>query len=103
MSELDQRIQLIPLATDTPNSFGESVEAYGDPFPAWAKAEAIDGSDEMRAETFMSHLTMRFWVRYRVAVTSSYRVTWRGGTYNIAEVKPIGRKVWLELLCSEAK
>lgn len=100
---MDQRVALTPPASNARNSFGEDVVTMGDPIGAWAKAEAVDGSDEMRAETFMSHLTMRFWIRYRAAVTSSYQVTWRGTTYNVAEVKPIGRKVWLELACSEAK
>jgi len=101
---MDQRITLRPPADPlAQNSFGETVSEFSDSYTVWAKVESMDGADLLRAQTFMSHLTIRMWIRYRANVTSEFQITWRDKVYNIAEILPHGRRVFLEMVCSEAK
>jgi SPP1 family predicted phage head-tail adaptor len=101
--ELDQRLQLYPLV-ETRNTFGEVVGTYPDmEIEVWAKAEELDGADILIAQTFLSHLNVKFWIRYYAPLNSGYQVAWRGQRFNITEVLPHGRRAFNSMIASEAK
>jgi len=96
--KLDRKIT-IQAATHT-------VDAYGVPAPAWStfatmRAQLIQGSTEefIRAGGAAPEAVAVFRIRWIAGVTTSHRILHGGATFNIKELKEIGRRRGLELRC----
>lgn len=101
VDQLDQRVTL-SVPTEATNTSGESVETFTEAFKSWAMVDAMGGGETFQAMRTDTNARIRVWIRYREAVDTTYRVTWRGVDYNVSDVLQHGRRQFLELICVEA-
>lgn len=82
-------------------------DAYGAETISWttvatvpASAEPLAGREYLAMRQAQADISIRFRIRYLAGVSTSMRVQWRGGYYDILEViNPRARDRELELLC----
>ncbi|WP_312620418.1 phage head closure protein [Agrobacterium pusense] len=86
-------------------SFTSTVNEYGTPVQAWtdvatARAQIIQSSTEEYLTNGASDTTsIIFRTRYFEGVNTSSQVIYDGETFNVREVKEIGRRKGLDLRC----
>lgn len=86
-------------------SFTSTVNGYGTPVQAWtdvatARAQIIQSSTEEFLTNGASDTTsIIFRTRYFEGVNTSSQVVYDGETFNVREVKEIGRRKGLDLRC----
>ncbi|OCJ38031.1 phage head closure protein [Agrobacterium tumefaciens] len=89
----------------TIQSFTNTVNEYGTPIETWTdvatlRAQLIQSSTEEFLTNGASDTTsVIFRTRYFASVTTSSQIIYEGETFNVREVKEIGRRVGLELRC----
>lgn len=86
------------------DSYGQSVVTWAAVDTVWASAEPLQGRELFTAQAVHAKLTMRFVLRYRSDVESSWRVVYQDRPYDLVQ-DPIDvgdRRAYLELLCEEA-
>lgn len=89
---------------ETPDSYGQPVVTWTAVDTVWAAAEPLAGRELFAAQAVHAKLTMRFTLRYRDDVLSTWRVVYYGKSYELVQ-DPIDvddRRAYLELLCEEA-
>lgn len=81
-----------------------TVDAYGTPAESWATIAVVRGQlIQSSTEEFMrnfgasSEIAAVFCIRYRDGIKVADRITCDGITYDLKEVKELGRREWLDL------
>ncbi len=94
--------------TITIQSFTNTVNEYGTPIMTWndvatLRAQIVQSSTEefIRAGA-VDETVIIFRTRYLSGVTNADRIAYDGSTFNLKEVKEIGRRKGLELRCVRA-
>jgi head-tail adaptor len=92
----DQELTVLQYS-DTTNTIGEKVRAWGTPFTIRALIKELDSSDEMTTKTDMNitlHKVIKVWAWYDARLLSNRnKITWRGKDYNVIDTQEIyGRK-----------
>lgn len=100
---LDRRIEI-----GLPVNAGNSGEPWVPGAPAWqslafVRAQLVQGSTEefIRAFGEEHQGAAVFRIRYLAGVTLTHRVRYDGRTFDLKEIKEIGRRRGLELRCEE--
>ncbi|WP_320202389.1 phage head closure protein [Agrobacterium rosae] len=84
--------------TNTVNEYGTPIETWTD--VATVRAQIIQSStEEFLADGASDTTSIIFRTRYFVGVTTSSQVIYEGETFNVREVKEIGRRKGLDLRC----
>lgn len=89
----------------TVQSFTNTVNEYGTPIETWTdvatvRAQIIQSSTEEYLTNGASDTTsIIFRTRYFQGLTTSNQVIYEGETFNVREVKEIGRRKGLDLRC----
>lgn len=89
----------------TVQSFTSTVNDYGTPIETWTdvatvRAQIIQSStEEFLTSGATDETVIIFRTRYFGGVTTSSQVIYEGDTYNVREVKEIGRRKGLDLRC----
>lgn len=100
VGQLDRRITLFAPET-IQNAIGEEKEVDTVVCIPWAKVDEVSGGEDVDGKVL--HRTQRsFIVRYRDDINTkknNLKVDFEGTRYNVAHIKQIGRREYLELQC----
>lgn len=89
--------------TRSPNTYGETPQAWSDLAERWANVEPVTGKEITVGDQQQSQVTHRVQIRYDARVTADCRLIWEGRVLNVTAVMdPDGRKREMTLLCVEA-
>jgi len=95
--DLDTRLQLFqPVLTK--DSLGQDVETWQLAATVWGQPIPISGRERMTSAREVSEFDMRFRIRYRDGIDTTWRVGYEGGQFDIYSVAEIGRDEGLEIL-----
>lgn len=91
-----------PASPQAPDTYGDPADTFTDLATVWAEVLPVGSRRETVAEQLTLVNDFKVTIRYRADVNGTMRLSWRGRTLNIEAVQnPDGRKVALELTCSE--
>lgn len=92
----------IQAATETPNSFGEPVPAWGTVATTWAEFTNVSARERFAAEQMQGQIVATARIRYLAGVTPKMRLVFDGKTYLIRGVAPLkGVHREMELMLEE--
>ena len=94
--KLDRRVT-IERAALTTNDFGEVVEAWQCVATVWAQQRPNRGGERFAAQQTVGGKVLTFHIRYRSDLTTRDRLIYDGLTYNILDIREIGRRVVSEI------
>lgn len=96
---LDRRISL-QRATITQDSTGDEVLTWGTLTTVWAEAKPMRGAESFTAQQFIGKTPVTFRIRWSdatKAITVEDRIIFDERTFNILDVREIGRREGLEV------
>ena len=96
---LDRRVEL-RRATTTANAFNEPIATWATLAKVWAEAKPVLDAERQQAGQTLASKSYRFTIRYSTDVADldpRDRVLFDGRDYDIAGVKEIGRREFLEI------
>jgi SPP1 family predicted phage head-tail adaptor len=96
---LDRRITILR-ATTAANDFNELVQTWTDIATVWAEAKPVMDGEKIRAGETLALKSYRFTIRYSSDVADidpRDRLTFDGRTYDVQNVKEVGRREGLEI------
>jgi SPP1 family predicted phage head-tail adaptor len=97
---LDRRIT-IQRATITQNSTGEEIATWGTLATVWAELrQGKPGNEAYASQQFLGKTPLTFRIRWSTTVqvlTVKDRISYAGRTYDILDVREIGRREGLEI------
>lgn len=96
--KLDRKIDLLT-STSTTNDLGENVQTWSTSMSVWAQVKYRSGSEDFTDNIEVKSQGVSFIIRYQSAVTTKYRVSFNGETYEIDAISEPKRKELLELQC----
>ncbi len=101
--QLDREITIQEYSEGTPDEYGNSVPGYVD--VATVRAQLIQSTIEeyQRAYGEGANTAVIFRIRWTDQIETSSQITYGGKTFNIREIKEIGRRNGLELRCEEVR
>lgn len=96
--KLDRRI-IIERASVTALPSGEPVESWSPIATVWAQARPVRGDERFAARQLVGTAVMTFHMRYRadLALTVKDRIIYDGKTWDILDIREIGRRVVMEI------
>lgn len=97
---LTQRLTLLA-PTVTEDEHGQRVETYAQVAVVWAAVLSVRTQDQLAAQARDAVAEQRFRLRWRADVQGTWRVQWRGLTFEVlgVPVDVAGARVALDLLC----
>lgn len=101
--ELDRRVT-IRRATTTRDGYGQQINAWADAGSVWAKVDWVNDGEKWRAGELGVDLAARVTVRYSPGLVARQdRIAIDGEDYEVAGIKQIGRRQWLEITVTRAE
>lgn len=96
--KLDRRIT-IQRASIAASGSGEPVETWADLATVWAQARPVRGEERFATRQLVGTAVMTFYMRYRsdLAITVKDRISYDGKTWDILDVREVGRRVVTEI------
>jgi len=73
------------------------VDHWEEVLSTWAEVTNKQGYEQYEAQRLTSESATVFNIRYRAGITAKMRVVYQGAWYRIFSIKPIGRKMEMEL------
>lgn len=98
--QLDQRLTLLA-PTVAEDAHGQRVETFAAAGTVWAAVLSVRMQDQQAAQALNAVAEQRFRIRYRADVLGTWRVQWRGTTFEVLGM-PIdvqGARTALDLVC----
>lgn len=93
--KLDRRITIERASLQT-NAFNEEVEVWAPIATVWAQQRPNRGAERFTAQEIAGQAVMTFHIRYR-DVTVKDRIIYQGRTWNVTDVRELGRRVVTEI------
>lgn len=95
---LDRRI-VIQKKTLTHDEWGEEVETWADLMTVWAQQQPDRGDERFAHQQLLGTAAMTFVIRARpdLALTVEHRISYHGRTWDITDVRELGRNQGLEV------
>ena len=88
--------------TQAANAYGEPVEDWTTTKTVWGSVEPLRGNEYLSGRALSQVVDTRIRIRYYPDVSSEWRVTWNGHTYDIESVvNPRQLNKEMELMCTE--
>lgn len=99
--KLDRVIIIQGYAAGTPDEYGNSEPTFT-PFDIM-RAQLVQASTDefLKGAGELSQSVLVFRTRWLDALTTKHRIQYNGRSFNIREIKEIGRREGLELRCEE--
>lgn len=82
------------------NAFNEAVPVYATIASLWAQRTDASAAESYRAQEVGAQITARFKIRHSTlaaTITEKDRILFEDRTYNITQIRRIGRREWIEL------
>ena len=98
---LDRRITIQGKIT-TQDDFGGEVVTWGDVATVWAEELELRGIERYALRQFVGHALRTFRIRWSATVavvTTEHQIIYNGRTFDITDVREIGRREGIELDC----
>lgn len=100
IGQLDRRVTLFSRGTATPDAVGQAPINWVDAGTVWAELVPLQGVEVFAAQQVTSEQTIKFRIRYRADVDSTWRLVWQTQNYDITSVLPFGRRnEFTEIVC----
>lgn len=99
---LDRRVSF-KRATLTDDGFGQAETWADHGSPVWASFQPISDAERLRGGEVAASLTARFrlrWSEFSSGLTPKDRLVFDGREHDIAGVKEVGRREWVEVTAS---
>lgn len=93
--KLDRRIT-IQRAEITTDDFGADIEIWNDVVTVWAQQRPNRGGERFSAQQVSGSNVLTFCIRYRPDLTTHDRVVYNELTFNVTDVRELGRHVETE-------
>jgi len=101
-SELNKRITL-QYQTKIPDGMGGFTVIWFGSATVWAAIWPVSASETIQAAQATMTITHRIRIRYRAALSPSWRTSWAGRYFNIVSIlDPNMAHRWLDVMCREA-
>lgn len=98
---LDRRITIQGKIV-TQDDFGGEVVTWADVATVWAEELELHGLERYALRQFVGHALRTFRIRWSAAVavvTTEHQVVYNGRTFDITDVREIGRREGIEIDC----
>jgi SPP1 family predicted phage head-tail adaptor len=95
--KLDRRLTIQRATIVLTPPFNEPVETWVDVATVWAQQRPNRGAERFSAQEINGEAVMTFHIRYRSDVTVKDRIRYEGRTWNILDVREVGRRVVTEI------
>jgi SPP1 family predicted phage head-tail adaptor len=92
----DRRIT-IQKKTLTLDGAGQEVESWTTAWTPAARVRPFRGSERFAAQQIVGQAVVTFEIRYRSGVTVEHRILFDGRTYDIRDIRELGRREALEI------
>lgn len=101
--QLDREITIQEYSEGIPDGYGNSVPGYTD--VATVRAQLIQSTIEeyQRAYGEGANTAVIFRIRWTDQVEASSQIVYGGKSFNVREIKELGRREGLELRCEEVR
>lgn len=96
IGQLDRAIT-IQQRTVTQDAAGQEIETWSLLAVVWARIRPQKGGERFSAQQVVGKAVMTFRIRHRTDVTVQHRLVWDGKTWDIHDIREIGRRAALEL------
>jgi SPP1 family predicted phage head-tail adaptor len=93
---LDRRVTIQSLSTVLDGA-GQEVETWGAVATVWMRVRPFRGGERFTAQQVVGKAVTTFEARYRSDVTIKNRLLWDGKTWDIADIRQLGRKERMEM------
>jgi SPP1 family predicted phage head-tail adaptor len=97
--KLDRRIQIVREIETARNALNEPIVEWTPVATVWAQARWERGDERFEAQRIAGSAVMGFHMRYRGDLTVKDRIVFEGRTFDIRDVREIGRRVVTEVDC----
>lgn len=95
--KMDRRITIERATVVGKDDFNDDVLEWGPIATVWAQARPNRGAERFTAAEVAGSAVMTFHIRYRDDVTVKDRILYDGKTWNIVDVREVGRHVVTEI------
>ena len=93
---LDRRVKIQALTTAADGA-GQPVETWSDIATVWARVRPFRGGERFLARQVVGQAVTTFEIRHRAGVTILNRLVYAGRSWDIHDVREVGRREGLEL------
>nr|WP_245317824.1 phage head closure protein [Ensifer sp. 1H6] len=96
---MDRRVKILRLQEIGRNELNEALMDWVAVATVWAQARPNRGDERFEAQQLTGSATMTFHIRYRRELTIEDRISYDGRTWDIRDIRELGRRVVSEFDC----
>ncbi|OMQ44931.1 phage head closure protein [Ensifer sp. 1H6] len=97
--KMDRRVKILRLQEIGRNELNEALMDWVAVATVWAQARPNRGDERFEAQQLTGSATMTFHIRYRRELTIEDRISYDGRTWDIRDIRELGRRVVSEFDC----
>jgi SPP1 family predicted phage head-tail adaptor len=97
--DLDRAIR-IERATVVQNEFGEEIQTWRTVAECRAQVVPLRGAERFQSRQEFATAETHFRIRYRSGIKPTDRIVYDGQTYDITDIREIGRRVGLDIMAT---
>lgn len=97
----DEPVELWSYSVDQ-NEYGEPIKTWTKYADAWAKVDAISGSELVQAEKREHQQLFYFTLRYDPSITVYDQIKYNGFMHKIVTITELSRRMYLKLYCEQS-
>jgi SPP1 family predicted phage head-tail adaptor len=102
--QLNQPVKLYRRDVAIASGTGTVLEQFSPAISAWARVDPAGGAEARGGELPRDESSVRFRIRYRADLDTTWQIEWRGRRFGIDEVIPAGHQLreWLDVRASDS-
>ena len=93
---LDRRLTIQSLQTVL-DGVGQPIETWSTVATVWGRIMPQPRGERFQAQQIVGHAMTTFRIRYRTGITVKHRVLFDGKTWDVSDIRLVGRKQALDL------
>lgn len=97
--KLDRRLTILRFGEIGRDALNQPIEGYAAVATVWAQQRPVRGEERFEAQQVAASQVMTFHIRYRRDLTVKDRVLYDGRTFDITDIREIGRREVSEFDC----
>lgn len=95
--KLDRRIEILRHQEIGRNELNEPIMGWVPVAEVWASARPNRGAERFEAQQLVGSAVLTFQIRYRADISVEDRIGYEGRTWDIHDIREIGRRVGTEI------